>query len=346
MSTITIDELTAFNDELAALVRARLPLELGLGATPDEAAAALGRINAALARRPGGEAASGEALEYFNPPLPAAYRSMVQIGLRTGDLHAALDSANRLAALENDTQFSTRSALVYPLIVCTLAIAGALAFASYAVPALENVYRDADLPWGLGLTIASELRAWRPALAALLIAACVYTAWQFWRTSRLAAGKPRGAIGRLSGAARAVEQQKYAAFAEAMAALTAANVSLEEGLPIAVGSCGDARLTEAARALATATAQGRELAGSAASGDLPPFLQWALLRSEPAVERSRALQMAADVYRESSQRTAARAAVVAPVLAGVALAGVVVLGYGLLLFAPLTELLHGLAMNQ
>lgn len=345
MPAITNDELIAFNDELAALVRAGLPLELGLGDAPDEAAATLERINAALARRRGGEPAAWESLDHFNPPLPAAYRSMVQVGLRTGDLHAALDSANRLAELENDTQFSTRSALVYPLIVCTLAIAGALAFASYAVPRLENVYHDAGLTAGLGLTVASALRAWRPALAALLVAACLYTAWQFWRTSRLAAGKPRGAVGRLSGAARAIEQQQYATFAETMAALTAANVPMEEGLPIAAGSCGDARLAEAARALATATAQCRDLAGSAASGDLPPFLQWALLRSEPAVERSRALQMAADVYRESSQRTAARAAVVAPVLAGVALAGVAVLAYGLLLFAPLTELMHGLAMN-
>jgi type II secretory pathway component PulF len=322
MPALTNDDLTAFNDELAALVRAGLPLELGLGATPEEVAAALARVNAALNRRPGGEPAAWEVLKHLDPPLPAAYRGLIQIGLRTGDLHAALDTANRLAEFQSVSRFSMRSALFYPLTVCTLALAGALAFAIYVVPKLQRFSDDLQLPGGRGLAVASYLHDWRYALAALLAALIV---WQIWRTvRRAAAARSNGALSRLSGAAWAVQQQQYATFAETMSVLTAAEVPLEEGLPIAAGACGDERL---------------------AAGNFPPFLQWAVLRSEPAVERSRALQMAADVYRESSKRTHDRAAIVAPVLAGVGLAGVAVLAYGLLLFAPLTELLYGLAMK-
>lgn len=330
MPALTNDDLTAFNDELAALVRAGLPLELGLGATPDEAAAALERVNLTLSRRPGGEAVSADALKHHSPPLPAAYRSLVQIGLRTGDLSGALDSANRLAELEEDSQFNMRSALVYPLLVFTLAVGGALAFAMYGVPALVNLYNDLALPWGRGLRVAAQLREWRLVVAALLAVSLATTAWQIWRTFRRSpAGAPRGAVGKLSGATCAVQQQQYATFAESMAMLTAADVPLEESLPIAAAACGDERF-----------------ATGAAADKLPPFLQWALLRSEPAVERSRALRMAAEVYRDASQRTAARSVALAPALAAVLVAGGAVLGYGLLLFAPLTDLIRNLALNM
>ena len=99
---MTLDDLIALNDEIAALVRAGVPLEAGLAAD--------GRRHArpAWAKSPPRgpqRTARGEPLDQAimqdAGQLPPAYRAVVQAGLRAGRLPAALEavaaSARRLA---------------------------------------------------------------------------------------------------------------------------------------------------------------------------------------------------------------------------------------------------------
>lgn len=347
METPTLTDVMAFNDELAALVKAGVPLELGLGASPNEAAAALGRINAFMARRAARGVAAAAALEGHDPPLPTAYRSVLEFGIRSGSLQTALNGATRLGETVEDARFGTRSALAYPLVVCCLAIAGVIGFCKFCVPELTSAQAELRIPSGPGLKVAQSLRESLPVLLVILAVVVALTVWNSWRAVRPGSpGKGRGSLSRISGAAKAVYQQRCARFAEAMAALLAADVPMDEALPIAAGSSGDVRLADAARAMALALEQGRALAGDERDIDqLPPFLRWALLKSEPAVERTRALRMAAEAYHQSSKRSAERAGVVVPIIACVVLAGGATLAYGLLLFVPLVDMLRALAVQ-
>jgi type II secretory pathway component PulF len=178
------------------------------------------------------------------------------------------------------------------------------------------------------------------------VALLALAAWRYYAQSRrdLSGGRAGRWLAWLPGMSRAMFQQRCANFAAGLASLVAAEVPLEDGLRLAAGTCGDATLSEGARALAAAFQQGQVPGDdSPAARAFPPFLRWALLDSDAAVGRGPALQMAANLYRESAERRAERLRVVAPILVCVILGGGVTLLYGLALFVPVVEMLKAVA---
>jgi len=344
METASLDDLMAFNDQLAALVEAGIPLDIGLGKPGKDTTATLETINAAVARRVSRGAPLAEALN--DEQVPADYRSLVQFGLRVGNLHAGLDGWHRLADSAERSHYGIRSALFYPLVVCCLALAGLVGFCLFLVPTLQDMHDGLRIPSGSGLQVLQFLRDTLPYwIAVPPIALILVVAWQFRTRSRPATSGDRaaGLWIRLPGMSRAVFQHRCAIFADNLAALLAADVPLIEGLPLASRTSGDAGLSEGAQALAAMVKQ--ELV----SGDdhpavrrLPPFLRWALLHSEPTIGRLSALKMAAEMYRESAECRAERLRIVAPILACVVVGGGATLLYALALFVPVVEMLQGL----
>ena len=73
------------------------------------AAKVLERINATVVRRVNRGETLIEALEGDEQDVPAAYRSMLQLGLRTGNLSAALDGSGRVAESVDESRFSLES---------------------------------------------------------------------------------------------------------------------------------------------------------------------------------------------------------------------------------------------
>src|SRR6185436_8807663 len=98
MESATLEDFVALNEQLASLVRAGVPLDVGLGQSEKPTAQALERINATVVRRVGRGETLAEALEGDEEDVPAAYRSMIQFGLHTCNLTAALDRSNELAS--------------------------------------------------------------------------------------------------------------------------------------------------------------------------------------------------------------------------------------------------------
>ena len=337
----------AFNDQLAAIIEADVPLDLGLGRSAGETADALGKINSLVARRVSRGASLAEAIEDNEPPLPAAYRSLVHVGLLGGDLQAGLDGSTRLAASIDEARHGARSSLIYPLVVCCLALAGMIGFCLYYVPTLENLHGEFRIPAGWGLAALQVLRDWLPYWSALLPIVALATVWQFRRGSQPGSSPSCGQEfwRRVTGASLAIDHERYANFAESLAALASAGMSVGESLRLAAGTCGDVGLSQDAAALADAMSQGKTPPEDAASlRRIPPFLQWALLRSEPAVQRPRALRMAAEAYRESADRQIERTRFVTPMVACVLLGGGATLLYGLALFVPVVDLLTAMSL--
>src|SRR5690554_816023 len=81
---LALDELAALNDEIVALVRAGLPLEVGLAGAGGDLGGRLGRVSAALAERlqQGEDLASALAAE--GDAIPPLYQAVVAAGLRSG----------------------------------------------------------------------------------------------------------------------------------------------------------------------------------------------------------------------------------------------------------------------
>ena len=82
--SITIDQLLALNEEIAALVRAGVPLERGLVVAGRDLRGRLGRIATALSRRLSRGESLPEALEGEGQSIPPLYRAVVEAGRAVG----------------------------------------------------------------------------------------------------------------------------------------------------------------------------------------------------------------------------------------------------------------------
>jgi type II secretory pathway component PulF len=349
METASLDDYVALNDQLAALVAAGVPLDVGLGNWNQPVSEALENINATVARRVRRGESLKEALEGDDHDLPPSYRSLVQIGLAGGNLSEALDDATRVSETADKSRFTISSSLIYPLIVCGLAYIGTLGLCQFFVPSLAHLYASMKMTPGPGLRVLEFVRDTRPIwgiLIPMLLVLFISLRIRARARRRMLGVDPGRLLGWVPGIAKTLHQERCAHFASALAELLNDGTPLDKSLLIAGDASGDARLSTAARQLAAETQRG-QVPGEDGHIALkfPPFLRWAIWHSATDAARAHSLEIAARVYRDSADRRTARLRVMAPVLAVVCVGGAVTLLYCLALFVPMVELLKKLAVG-
>jgi type II secretory pathway component PulF len=345
MESITLDDFRAWNDQLAALVQAGVPLDIGLATSDNEFADTLKTINATVARRVNRGESLQEAIEDDDRAVPSAYRSLVQLGLHCGDLNAGLDGSTRIAESADASRYTVRSAFIYPLILCGFAFVGVVVFCRYFVPSLAGIYHSLRLPPSAGLQVLETLRSTLPYWIIILpLALILWLARRWYLGPQHISSASHSPTSWLPFVARTLFYERCANFAESLAGLLERGTSFEESLPVVAEVCGDARLAAGARLLAASFDEKQTTSDQTPPAlEFPPFLRWALLHSETTTGRPRALRMAADIYRLSAQRRQERLRIVVPIIVCVVLGGGVTLLYGLSLFFPVVELLRALA---
>jgi general secretion pathway protein F len=347
MQSATLDDFTAWNEQLVALAAAGVPLEVGLGRLETDAAATLNEINATVARRVKRGESLVQSLDDDEPLAPRSYRALVQSGLRSGGLSATLDGSSRLAESIDESRNALRAAIFYPLVVCCLAYLGFVAFCLFFVPILEEMYYDLRVPADSALRVLHVVRETLPYWVAVPpLALLVWYVWQRRVRSRRSQSLAfaDGNFAWLPGMSTVVFQQRCANFAETAASLLERGISLPESVRLAASASGEARLIEGADSFAAGLDRNELPADHcSAARRFPPFLRWALWHSESTIGRDRALRMAVGIYRRAAQRRAERLRLVAPMIVGVVLGGGAVLLYGLALFLPVVQMLRTLA---
>ena len=118
---ISIDELAALNDEIAALVRAGVPLDRGLLGAGADLHGRLRGITTALGRRLSRGESLPDALEAEKSAIPPLYRAVVEAGARSGRLPAALEALSRFVRSYSEARAAIGVALWYPILVLSLA---------------------------------------------------------------------------------------------------------------------------------------------------------------------------------------------------------------------------------
>jgi general secretion pathway protein F len=344
MDQVTLDDFRAWNDQLSALAQAGVPLDVGIASSDADLAERLKTMATTVARRVNRGESLVEALEDDDPHMPAAYRSLAQLVLHSGNPDAALEGATRVAEAIDDSRYSFRAAFIYPLILCGFASVGLLIYCRSFVPSLAGIYQSLRLTPSTGLRALETLQQLQPywiVIPLLLLFAGL--AWRWRAASQHSVSATHAGIASwIPFVSRTLYYEQCATFADSLAALLERGTAFEDSLRVAADSCHNARLADAARMQPASTAEQSTSINAAAQ--FPPFLRWALLDSEPNFDRPRALRMAAELYHDTALRRREQFRVVAPIVVCVVIGGGVTLLYGLSLFVPMVELLRTLAL--
>ena len=173
---ITLDQLTALNDEIAALVRSGVPLETNLAEIGEDLPGTLGKITTLLAQRAGQGESLPELISKCSAQFPPVYRAVIEAGLRAGRLSAALESLSGSIRRLAETRRSMISAALYPFIVVILGWLSFAFFSGRLAPGLAADFTALQVPgrgvfvvlawvghwaiyWGLGVPILLVLLA-------------------------------------------------------------------------------------------------------------------------------------------------------------------------------------------
>ena len=334
-------EFIVFNQELAALLRAGIPLVQSLDLVRQRAEnPVLKAVLDDVHERVRSGTALSAAFEAQGDLFPGVYTASVLAGEKSGGLEEALRRYIAYARVISSVRRRTISALVYPGILLLLSVV------VVAVIVLEVVPEFGDFYAGMGAELPLATRVLMGASTALrdswllLVAASTAVAVSLWRW--LALPGRRALLDRLLLRAPAVGSlaRKFATsqLARTLATLLGGGIPLVQALDVAARSIGNRHVAEQVAGVSHEVREGRALTASmAARGVFPPVA----VRMVEVGESSGALQdmlnSTADFFDEEIETTLSRLmTLIEPVL--LVVMGVVIAALLLALYWPLLQL--------
>ena len=178
VTPLSLAELTFFNEQLAALTRAELPLEQGLRQlAADVGSRKLKRLVLDLASDLEAGQSLPQALEKQSLRFPGGYPGVVRAGLDTGDLPGVLHAVSTELRLRSSFRRALLEVVTYPLLVLVLAWFVASFLMRYVLPLFVQTLRDIREDAGFAVNptfgdpvLFSFVSAW-PAIETLFLAA-------------------------------------------------------------------------------------------------------------------------------------------------------------------------------
>ena len=344
---VTLEDLSAFNAELLALVQSGVSLERGLA---DLANASPDRLGD-LARRLSGRMAEGEtlpaALRQEGNALPPIYGALVEAGVRSGRLTAALEGAAELAQEVRLVRQQVGQALLSPLLLLLLSFLLTVLFGVDLLHRYRDTYDNlfmAPPPWVAGLLWLGDWlqRFWWVALMGL--GAFLWSWWRSAGASLLSLTGWSAPLRWVPGVSRVIHNLQHASFARLLALLCEQQVPLPEGLRLAGEATGDRAFATRAGELAAAVERGDGSAARVQAG-WPTFLQWALSQGVQGVGLATVLRQASQIYRRRAAGGMLWLRTGLPIVCTVLLGGLITLAHAVINLGPMTALWFDLARN-
>ncbi|MEM7049412.1 MAG: type II secretion system F family protein [Acidobacteriota bacterium] len=246
---IPANKFLIFNQELAALLKAGLPLLQALDLMLERMEDAAFRPVLAEVRE---RVRSGEDLSEifagYGDRFPRLYAPTLKAGERSGELEAVIRRFIRYQTLVLEARRRTVSALVYPAVLVGLSIVMILVVTFYVVPKFSTFFEsmDTELPWVTrALLGASGFAAEKPFLlpnGTWMVLAVVAGFWAIRRWSRLPSGAE--AIDRwklrLPLVGQVLRLFSLSEFCRSLATLLSGGMPLVPALEISVSAVGNA----------------------------------------------------------------------------------------------------------
>lgn len=339
---ITLDQLIALNDEVLALTRAGMPLERGLTEAGSDLPGRLRTVTQAVGERLGRGESLAEALESVDAGVPPVYRAVVEAGVRSGRLPIALEGLATYARGYAEARGSIGLALLYPVIVMSLAFGLFLFLMSYVVPKFEALMADLGIaPRGL-MRVVGWFSGAAPLLWPVLpVGLLVLLFW--WRSTRravgLQGGRPLALLRRFPWMGRMLSRFEASSFAELLALLVENGVPYPAALRLAGEASGDPALIRSSGRIAESIERGEPVAEALKHApSFPPLLRWVVATGQAQGDLPGSLRRMAGQYRSDARFQADKIRVLMPTFLMLALGATATALYALALFGPLTSL--------
>jgi general secretion pathway protein F len=340
-----LDDLVALNQEIAAMVRAGIPLELGL---KQHATTWPSRFSA-MAERIADRLALGEplveALRREGSAFSPAYAAVIEAGLQSGRLSEALERLADLGLTVQEIRRRVWLAATYPLIVAALAYGMFVWFVVFGVPLWTQTREALFLPPRFVFTLLAQLHdtvsIWGPLVPVAFV--ILVLALRLWT-----AGSTSGMAGYLTsclwvpGVGAVYRNLLRAQFARLLAILLEHHVPAERAVALAGESTGDARLTSASEIIAERLQRGNTWGEAVGKSPLPEYLRWMMIVGEKQGALPAVLQQTAGAYQRKAERWLTWVRSVLPVAMVSLFSGLVVTAYCVGLFLPLQQFWYDL----
>lgn len=347
-AAITVEQLIALNDEIAALVRAKVPLEDALGQLGEDLPGRLGKVTEMLSLRMKRGESLCQALENEPEQFPPVYRAVVLAGARAGRLPAALESISSSVRRLAETRRMVAAAFVYPILVALVAWGMFVLFVTNVCPALAEFSKEYDPLWHGALAQVALWGKWAAFWGPAVPAVVVLLAGAWWlRSGRATLVQPQSAVvtlGWLPWLGQMLRWYKIGTFAEVLALLVENRVPLPESVVLSAEATGDLRMIRTAKELAEALKRGQPLGyRGVRGGGFSPLLDWLMATGQSHGALVSALHNASEIYQRRARHQADVARVFLPVLLTVVIGGTLTFVYALLLFLPWTQALKAMS---
>ncbi len=354
--SLSLEDLAVLNDEICALTRARLPLELGLKSAASGLRRQVAGVVESLAERLAAGASLEEALNEQQQSFPPVYRALVTAGLKTGRLDHALESLSNFSRSLEELRQKIGLALIYPTLVLVLAWGLWSLFLASLFPNFDAVLVDFGAGQGLMQrimrTASVTMPFWIPVLPLGLFV--IGSSWWMsrkwmlhpsgtgntWHPGRLAAAGLR----RLPWIGSVLMNFHRANFTELLAMLLEHEVPLEEAVPLAIDASGDPQLSSHRDQIVARLQAGAPLGEVLQTvRAITPFIRWMIQSAETQGALRPALVQAGTILRRRADYQAEWFQMAFPVLMLAVVGGGAVLIYSLSLFLPVVDLLDVLS---
>ncbi|HVR27980.1 MAG TPA: type II secretion system F family protein [Thermoanaerobaculia bacterium] len=180
---VTERQFLVFNQELAALLRAGLPLLQSLDLLLERRThPGFKSLLAEVRERVKAGEDLSDAFAHYGDLFPPLYAASLKAGERSGELEKVIRRFIRYLQLVLKAKRKAVSALVYPAVLVALSVGMIAIMSLYVIPRFEDFYDalDVELPGVTRAVLAASLFVRRHAVLLLLTLAGTAFAWQRW----------------------------------------------------------------------------------------------------------------------------------------------------------------------
>jgi general secretion pathway protein F len=343
---VTLDQLVALSDEMAALARAGVPLDRGLQALAADMPGRLGQLAGQVGQRiAAGQPLDQAVTQQLSSSLPPAYRAVLIAGQRSGRLSAALEGVAQTARRISQLRKAIGLALVYPLLVLLIAWSLFWFVLAKLTPVMLWMMEEVGLPTQPLADILGWLARTAPVWQVVVpLAAGAWLVWLWFQSGRVARGvelHPLLSLGAVGTLARMQRAGRIASLADLLAMLISHDVPLPEAIELASSAVGSREIERGGKELAERLRRGEKLARVPVG--FPRLLAWTLAGGGDAARLPQILRRTAETYQDEVTRRGQWLQLYVPV-ATAAACGLVVFLYAMLTLLPWIVIMQRLSL--